>query len=803
MMRHQLSILLIFFIAGCLPATAQENLSFVSGTIRDANGNPVKGVTVFADHRQEHAVVTDENGHYKLTLPPGAWKIIFRHVGYAGQSKNIHLEESEEKKQDIIFDTDIKQLEEVAVVGKSALKQVKELAYNVDVVNAKSLHNTTLDLAGTLDRISGIRVRSAGGLGSNTSFSMNGFTGNQVKFFIDGVPMDVFGSTFQINNIPVNIADRIELYKGVAPVSLGADALGGVVNIITTQNKGSWLDASYSYGSFNTHKTYINAGYTGNNGFTASVNLFQNYSDNDYWVDARILNLQTSMYEPGTARVRRFHDAYHNETIIAKAGVVNKSYADQLLLGLNTGNERSQDQAGTQMQFVYGQRHRKANTVTPFLVYSKKNLFIKGLDIRLTANYNFGYSRFIDTAKVRYNWLGQSAPKLSPGEFRYSSAKYYNNDANITFNADYKLSDRHSFSLSNILSLFNRKGKDPFNYSEESHMIGAPKKNTKNITGLAYRFAYNDSWNTSMFIKNYVQTNKGPFNTSTGANPRTYEMRQHSYSLIGYGVASTYFLKKFQFKASYEKTYRLPSTTEIFGDESFNAGNVNLRPESSNNYNLNIIYDASVNSDNQMEVSIGGLFRRTKDYIIRTVGGTAQAPATFANQGLVHNKGINAEVKYFYKKLLNAGVSFTFQDLRFKNKYEPGDSGDKVSLYYNTRVPNTPYVFGNGYITCTFRNVPGKNTLSVGYNTLYVHKFPLYTYVSNARDFAVIPSQFTHSVTVTYSITSAGISLSAEGWNITDEKVYDDFSLQKPGRSFSFKIRYVLPGKTIKNKSHV
>ena len=49
-------------------------------------------------------------------------------------------------------------------------------------------------------------------------------------------------------------ADRIEVYKGVVPVGFGTDAIGGVVNIVTNKQPGKWfMDASYSYGSFNTH----------------------------------------------------------------------------------------------------------------------------------------------------------------------------------------------------------------------------------------------------------------------------------------------------------------------------------------------------------------------------------------------------------------------------------------------------------------------------------------------------------------------------------------------------------------------
>jgi outer membrane cobalamin receptor len=140
-------------------------------------------------------------------------------------------------------------------------------------------------LSHALDRVSGVRVREAGGVGSRSELSINGFSGNQIKVFIDGVPMDNFGSSFQLNNIPVNLADRVEVYKGVVPIWLGGDALGGAVNIVTNSKPRTYVDASYSFGSFNTHRSAVNAGYTAKSGFTTEINAFQNYSDNNYWVN--------------------------------------------------------------------------------------------------------------------------------------------------------------------------------------------------------------------------------------------------------------------------------------------------------------------------------------------------------------------------------------------------------------------------------------------------------------------------------------------------------------------------------------
>lgn len=85
------------------------------------------------------------------------------------------------------------------------------------------------------------------------------------------------------------------------PVGFGTDALGGVINIVTNKKRRNWfLDASYSYGSFNTHKSYVNFGQTFKNGLMYEINAFQNYSDNDYYID----NYITEFGEDGITEYR-------------------------------------------------------------------------------------------------------------------------------------------------------------------------------------------------------------------------------------------------------------------------------------------------------------------------------------------------------------------------------------------------------------------------------------------------------------------------------------------------------------------
>ncbi len=125
------------------------------------------------------------------------------------------------------------------------------------------------------------------------------------------------------------------------------------------KKKRNWfLDGSYSYGSFNTHKSYVNFGQTFKNGFTYEINAFQNYSDNDYQVDAPVEDFETGRIDKDKrVRVKRFNDTYHNEAVIGKMGIVDKKWADRLMLGFTYSHMYKEIQTGVRQEIVYGEKN--------------------------------------------------------------------------------------------------------------------------------------------------------------------------------------------------------------------------------------------------------------------------------------------------------------------------------------------------------------------------------------------------------------------------------------------------------------
>lgn len=766
-------ILLTALLCLCAIIACAQNSGSIRGTIRDHEGAPAIGLTVRIQGTN-HGTTSDHLGSFVIEkVAAGKHIIVVTGIGFNTLQRDVNVVAGKESSMAVTVEQSSTELEAVTVVGRSEVQEVNRQAYNVTAVDAKQLYNTTLDLAGALDRVSGIRVRESGGVGSSFNLSLNGFSGNHIRYFIDGIPMDNFGSSFQINNIPINAAERLEVYKGVVPIALGSDALGGAINIVTSERHRNYLDVSYSYGSFNTHRTVINAAATANNGLTVQLSAFQNYSHNDYKVKVDAADIYTGAYAPGVW-VRRFHDVYHNETAMVSVGVVKKKFADKLLFGITLGRNYKEIQTGARMVSVFGAWHRKGDIVMPTFKYKKLDL-IKGLDVTINANYNLGSEQNIDTMNVRYDWYGNSKPNGTSGERSRSLYKYKNNNGLATAVLNYRLTDRQTIAMSDVFSTFNRKGSDELNPAT----IDPPRKTQKNVLGVSYTYSLEDSLSVAVFGKYIVQNNVVSAQNATASTQR-----------LGYGIVATYFLTPaLQMKASYELTNRMPEAMEIFGDVENQEGNPNLLPEQSNNINLGLTYSFAVNNNNKFLVNANGVYRYSDNFIYNRLNNN-QSRLVADNREGVRTYGADGEVRYSYKRWLSAGATVTYQYLQNMQKIEPGYTG--VSPVYLDQMPNIPYLFGNADVSVSFRDVIGTgNHLNIGYNMLYVHEFYLY-WPSRGSDKLTIPEQLSHDVNVVFSFKNGRYNVGLEGRNITNTLLYDNFSLQKPGRGFYANFRVFL-----------
>lgn len=784
-----LFIVLLSLLSIAIYANGNQD-AMISGKVISSEGKIVDYATVYLKDTQ-YGGTTNQEGIYHIKAPAGNYTLVVSVLGYETVEKQVVLTARERIKLNITITPQVAELNEVAVVS-NGITRLKRSAYNAIAIDTKALQNTTQSLSDALAKAPGLKVRESGGTGSDMKIMMDGFTGDHVKVFIDGVPQEGVGSSFALNNIPANYAERIEVYKGVVPVGFGTDAIGGVINVVTKKQSQKWFtDASYSYGSFNTHKSYVNFGQTLTNGFTYEINAFQNYSDNSYKID----NYVTIFNADGTSvtnkknivRVKRFHDTFHNESVGGKVGFTGKKWADRLLVGFKYSHMHKDIQNGVKQEIVYGDKFKYGHSLMPSLEYSKINV-LPGLDVMLTANYNKNITNNVDTSTFHYNWYGQINPSdHTPGEQTYQYTRSDNNNWNGTVTANYRIAEGHVLTVNHVINSFRRanesllaggSGKNPIN-----------KESQKNISGLSYRLMPNEKWNASIFGKYYNQHISGPIATTSTAD--NFVKTSNTIGKLGYGAAGTYFiLKNLQTKLSYEKTYRLPTNDEVFGDEDLEKGNIGLKPENSDNINFNLNFNKSYGEHN-LYLEGGLIYRDTKDYIRRDIqsGSGGKFNAGYVNHGKVLTKGYNISARYGFSNWLNVGVSYSEIDARNREK-TTGAGTNQESLIYNVRMQNVPYRFANTDISFFWHKLwKPENTLSITYDNMYMHSFSLRweNLGSSGKDY--VPSQFSHNIAITYAIEKGRYNLSFECKNLTDEKLYDNFSLQKAGRAFYGKIR--------------
>ena len=784
--RFRFYVLVVLFHTLPILTSAMSPMGMISGKVLSAYGEAIDYATIFLKGT-EYSCFTNERGLYHLKAPAGNYTMVFSSVGFEKSEHKVEIPADGRIKLNVKLKSST-QLAEVIVVG-SQVSKVKNSAYNAVAGNTQDLVNTTKTLSDALGKAPGMKIRESGGVGSDMAVTMDGFSGKHIKVFIDGVPQEGVGSSFGLNNIPVNFAERIEVYRGVVPVGFGTDAIGGIINIVTPKRRRQWfVDASYSYGSFNTHKSYVNVGQALQNGFKYEINAFQNYSDNDYWIDSPVEDFVTgAINRKKKEHVRRFNDTYHNEAVVAKLGFANKPWADRMLVGFTYSHMYKEIQTGVRQEIVYGRKHRHGHNLMPSVEYFKRNLFVRGLDLSFNASYNRNVTVNVDTASVKYNWRGETDRLNSPGEQAYQNAKADNNNWSAAFTANYRLGQNHVFTLNDVFNSFRRSNENLLTFPTTRDEI--PKVTSKNIVGMSYRYMPNTKLNLTVFGKHYNQYVSGSIATSSAQD--NYERTSRSVNYWGYGAAGTFFMPLgFQLKMSYEKALRMPTIEEMFGDEDLEMGDMALKPESSHNVNLNLSYNAIFGS-NILYVEAGFIYRDTRDYIQRNImslsGG--KFAASYVNYGKVKTDGFSVSARYSFSKWLSIGGNFTQMNIRDNMLTAMNSMVSNVS--YRERMPNQPYMFADSDVNFYWVGLGNKdNTLTLTYDNQYTHSFCYYSSnLGDNSDDYMVPDQFAHNITISYGIKRGRYNLSLECRNLTDSRLYDNFSLQKAGRAFYGKVR--------------
>ena len=231
----------LFSASLLLCSTAAMAQSQKSGVIKDANGEPLIGVTVL-EQGTSNGTVTDVNGRYTLkTTKPNA-KLKVSYIGYESQIITPG--------QSITLSANDATLNEVVVVGYGTMRR-KDVTSSITTVNAKDLDKGVYtDPAQMLQgKVAGLVISSSGDPNGSSSITLRGSSSlregeaMQPYYVIDGIPgMD-------ISMVAPDDIESIDVLRDATATAIyGSKAANGVI-IITTK-KGAEGKTNVSYNGY-------------------------------------------------------------------------------------------------------------------------------------------------------------------------------------------------------------------------------------------------------------------------------------------------------------------------------------------------------------------------------------------------------------------------------------------------------------------------------------------------------------------------------------------------------------------------
>ncbi len=742
------------------------------------------------------------------------------------------------KKDTISIFNKINELDEVVVLGKKVIsRQLRQSPLSVETISLKPILSQGGAFTDVLDRISGVNLRTEGAIGDPVNFSINGLDKKAIVIFKDDVPVSFYGHDFNPTNLNTNMFERVDVYKGVLPLHLGADALGGGINFISRIPNKKELDISAEIASFNTQRYGLNLFLPNKkNTLYAGANVSYIASDNNWKIDIGSFNEKTDVFSDhigGASNLK--YDRKNMEKIKNNGaniyagefyiGAKNQKWADDLKITfINTWLHKRINHIGG-MPLL-----RAADALFPFgriksysgLISYKKKLLDKKLSIRFLQGYGKTNVIFKDTVQtVLDRHGGIKKIKFSKDLNIFDRRELFGSDLDVDYtnklfraSAAYKIFPNHEISTHHIYTEYGREGTDSiggrvFSIAEPGKMVDLysfPATYQKSISSVGFNSNFfNKKLKSTLAYKIYKRRAKGYSTyktlaaTNKDAKQKSMEEKisEHEAFMAGISYKPT---KNWLFKASYEQTVRLPDNEEIYGNSQWIRSNFSLNPETSKNFNVQAQYSSSKKGKGAWMVSSSFFYRKTRDIIILKIDIPFSYYINVPKIGLLI-KGVDLDFVYRPLKFLTIGGNAMYLD-RFL-------ASDEETIEH--RLWDYPPILANLNANLTWDDWFQKgSSIKFYWYWNYTHRYSIDPFRLNEDlglfddlddangkrgriELGFVPynktGQNIHTAGVTYEFPNINLSISSECKNVTNNVIYYDL-MEGPGRVFSLKLRW-------------
>lgn len=231
--------------------------------------------------------------------------------------------------------TNVTKLDTIVVTASRSEENIKDVPARITVIDQKTIEqNPALNLSDLIQRDPSIYIKQNGGLGQGTNLAIRGTNPNHVLLLSDGARLNTPNSLSPIypEFLDTTNIDRVEILRGPSSVQYGSDAIGGVIQMLSTTPKKNSAFVTGIYGENNTYKAIVGADLVSEQGLYAQVKGQSMESDG-----TRIFDTQTNNNKA----------AYDQRGYSAKVGYDNKNNLNaSVVITENKGTNNYSENSG-------------------------------------------------------------------------------------------------------------------------------------------------------------------------------------------------------------------------------------------------------------------------------------------------------------------------------------------------------------------------------------------------------------------------------------------------------------------------
>jgi outer membrane receptor for ferrienterochelin and colicins len=279
-------ILTLIVILSMSPIFSQETGS-ISGSLVSNNEAVIHANITLSNTKFK--AKSDVFGNFIIeNIPAGNYEIQVSGIEFQTNKKTISINKNEQKVVNFDLSNFQNSLKEVVVTGTKTFKRQTQSPVIVNVLDSKTLDNLQVcNLSEGLKFQPGLRVETDCQTCNYTQLRMNGLAGGYSQILINGRPIfSPLMGLYGMEQLPVNMIDRIEVVRGGGSSLYGSSAIGGTVNVITKIPKKNSFELNTTYQNINNQSNdYIvngNATFVSENR-DAGVSLFMNHRERDFY----------------------------------------------------------------------------------------------------------------------------------------------------------------------------------------------------------------------------------------------------------------------------------------------------------------------------------------------------------------------------------------------------------------------------------------------------------------------------------------------------------------------------------------